>query len=63
MKSPEKSSLLVIGMLSLTCAILLHRYVSSSSFVDFIEGLLFGISIAANLGHVVQLRRNKNSQL
>ena len=47
---------MVAGMLSLTSAILLLRYVNSGSTVDFFEGTLFGVSIGLNLLYLVKQR-------
>ncbi len=53
----DKSSFLVYGMISLTIAILLRRYLSSLPYVDFIEGLLYGISIASSLIYWIKIRQ------
>ena len=57
----RSSSFLVIGMLSLTAAIMLHRYTGSNSVTDFIEGLLFGISIGTNLLFLIRQRKNNEN--
>ncbi len=53
----NNNALLVLGMLSLTAAILLHRYVNSGSMVDFLEGILFGVSIGLNLLYLARQRK------
>ena len=55
-KENQKQELMVAGMLSLTSAILLLRYVNSGSTVDFFEGTLFGVSIGLNLLYLVKQR-------
>jgi len=53
----NENILLSIGMFSLTIAILLGRYVPSTSYIGFIEGLLYGVSLATNLGYLIKTRR------
>ena len=48
--------LLAIGMLTLTLAILLGRYIHSMPYVNFIEGLLYGVSLTTNLGYLIKTR-------
>lgn len=52
----ERSSFLVYGLISLTIAIILRRYLSSLPYVDFIEGILYGISIASSLVYWIKIR-------
>ena len=51
--------LIVFGMLSLTIAILLSRYVHENSYVAFMEGLLYGLSVTFNIAYLIRFRRKK----
>lgn len=53
--------LMVGGMLSLTAAIMLQRYMNAGSTVDFVIGLLFGVSIGLNLLYLYRQKRSKSN--
>lgn len=50
---------LAVGMLSLTIAILLGRYVEPHSVVDFLEGFLYAFSVVINLAYLLRTSRRK----
>ena len=54
--------LLVFGLFSLTIAILLGRYVSSTTFIDFLEGFFYGLSIVLNVGYLIRVNRNASKK-
>ena len=60
MKIRDNNIFLGFGMLSLTLAILIGRYFDSLQYKDFIEGLLYGISITSNFVYLIKLVLNKN---
>ena len=49
-------------MLSLTFAILIGRYVSPLPFFDFIEGILYGVSIALNFVYLIRLNKTDKNE-
>ena len=59
--SKNKEVMLTIGMFSLTIAILLDRFAGAGTNIDFLCGLFTGISITMNLGYLIKLRIDKNS--
>ncbi len=63
MRIKNDNSLLVFGMLSLSTAVLLGRYVRPLPIVDFFEGLLYGISMTSNLLYFIRVRINAISDL
>lgn len=54
--------LLAFGMFSLTIAILLGRYLSSTTLIDFFEGFFYGLSIILNLGYLVRLKKSTSKK-
>ena len=59
--SKNKEVMLTIGMFSLTIAILLDRFAGAGTIIDFLCGLFTGISLTMNLGYLIKLRIDKNS--
>ncbi|MFX1364959.1 MAG: hypothetical protein ACFFCE_15975 [Promethearchaeota archaeon] len=59
----NKETMLTIGMFSLTIAILLDKFAGAGTIIDFICGLLTGISLTMNLGFLIKLRIERNSEL
>lgn len=55
----DKNILLALGMFSLSFAIIIGRYLDTSPIVDFLEGLLFGASIAFNIFFLFKIRKEK----
>jgi len=55
--------LMSIGVLCLAAALLLKRFVGPSigspAWLDFIEGVLVGVSITVNTAYLIRLRKNK----
>ncbi len=58
----DKNILLALGMLSLSLAIILGRYLDPSPTVDALEGLLFGISFALNIFFLLKIKKQNNSK-
>ncbi|MFW9989532.1 MAG: hypothetical protein ACFFC3_12830 [Candidatus Odinarchaeota archaeon] len=59
----NKEIMLTIGMFSFTIAILLDRFAGAGTIIDFICGLLIGISLTMNLGFLIKLKIERNSEL
>ena len=59
--SKNKQVMLTIGMFSLTFAILLDRFAGVGAIIDFLCGLFTGISLVMNLGYLVKLKIETNS--
>ncbi len=59
--SKKKEVMLTIGLFSLTIAILLDRFAGAGIIIDFLCGLLTGISLTMNLGYLIKLRIEKDS--
>lgn len=59
----DKNLILVLGMFSLIFAILLGRYLNPSPIVNFLEGLLYGLSIVFNVFTLIQFRKNKSGKM
>ncbi|MHA1916292.1 MAG: hypothetical protein ACW97V_18225 [Promethearchaeota archaeon] len=59
----SKDGMLAIGMFSLTIAILLGRFGGTGSILDFLSGTFTGLSLTMNLGYLIRLRIEKNSDL
>ena len=45
------------GMVLLAIAILMDRYLPENNLVDFIDGLLLGLSLVLNIGYVFNCSR------
>jgi hypothetical protein len=52
-----------IGMILLAIAILMEKFLSSNTMLDFIEGVLIGLSIALNLLYVFLVSRKIKKEL
>ena len=57
----KKIQVLPVGVLLLALALLMQRFVSPSPLSDFMEGLLFGLSLVLNGKIIVDKSRNKRS--
>ncbi len=62
MNFKNENSFLALGTWSLTFAILLGRYLASTPSIDFMEGLLYGVSIAANIGYLIKSKSKDSKQ-
>jgi len=58
----NKEIMLVIGIFSLTIAIILDRFAGTGTIIDFFCGLFTGFSLVMNLGYLVKYRIEKNDQ-
>jgi len=58
----NKEIMLVIGIFSLTIAIILDRFAGTGTIIDFLCGLFTGVSLVMNLGYLVKYRIEKNDQ-
>ncbi len=58
----NKEIMLVIGIFSLTIAIILDRFAGTETIIDFLCGLFTGFSLVMNLGYLVKYRIEKNDQ-
>lgn len=56
----NKEIMLVIGIFSLTIAIILDRFAGTGTIIDFLCGLFTGFSLVMNLGYLVKYRIEKN---
>lgn len=56
----DKNILLALGMFSLSFAIILGRYLDASPIVDFLEGILFGLSFVFNILFLLKIRKENN---
>lgn len=61
MEFENENIFLSLGMLSLTVAILIRRYLSFLSSSDFLEGFFIGLSITLNVFYLVKLRLKKRN--
>ena len=61
--SKNKEVMLTIGLFSLTIAILLDRFAGVGTIVDFLCGLFTGISLVMNLGYLIKIRIERNSDI
>jgi len=57
----KKIQVLPVGVLLLAIALLMQRFVSHSPLSDFMEGLLFGLSLVLNIKFIVEKSKNKVS--
>jgi hypothetical protein len=53
--------LLVIGVFSLLSALLLGLVAGENSILNFLEGLLIGLSISLNLAYLITMRKARSS--
>jgi hypothetical protein len=53
----KKEGFLVIGMLSITISIVLSRFFDGIPVIDFLEGMLSGISVVMNLTFLYKFGR------
>jgi hypothetical protein len=53
--------LLVIGAFSLLSALLLGLVAGENSILNFLEGLLIGLSISLNLTYLITMRKARSS--
>lgn len=58
----SKNLILALGMFSLIFAILLGRYLNPSPIINFLKGLLYGLSIVFNVFTLIQFRKDKFSK-
>ena len=61
--SKKKEIMLIIGMFSLTFAILLDRFAGVGPIIDFLCGLFTGLSLTMNLGYLIKYKVEKNEKL
>ena len=59
----NKEIMLIIGMFSLTFAILLDRFARVGPIIDFVSGLFTGLSLIMNLGYLIKYRAEKKGKL
>ena len=57
----DKKQLLFTGMITLSIAIILGRMEIDFILKDFIEGILYGMSLTLNLFYLITIRREKNA--
>jgi len=50
-----------VGMICLAIAVLMDKYMDDGTFIDFIKGVLYGLSIGLNLFYIFALT-NKNKE-
>jgi len=51
---------LPVGMICLAVAILMEKYFAGNNYLDFIEGLLTGLSVVLNIYYIFAVyRKNK----
>jgi hypothetical protein len=59
----DENILLAVGMISISLAILVGRFLhfeySGFSVTDFVEGVLVGISLVLNLTYLIRMRLKK----
>ncbi|NYT12763.1 MAG: hypothetical protein GKC03_09515 [Methanomassiliicoccales archaeon] len=53
--------LLVIGAFSLLSALMLGLVAGENSILNFLEGLLIGLSISLNLAYLITMRKARSS--
>ena len=57
----DKKQLLFTGMITLSIAIILGRMEIDFILKDFVEGVLYGMSLTLNLFYLITIRREKNA--
>ena len=57
----KKIQVFPLGVLLLAIALLMQRFVSPGPLSDFMEGLLFGLSLVLNIRFIVDKLKNKVS--
>ncbi|MCK5077514.1 MAG: hypothetical protein KAR38_14120 [Calditrichia bacterium] len=57
----DKKQLLFTGMITLSIAIILGRMEIDFLLKDFVEGILYGMSLTLNLFYLITIRREKNA--
>lgn len=55
----DKKQLLFTGMITLSIAIILGRMEIDFILKDFVEGVLYGMSLTLNLFYLITMRREK----
>jgi hypothetical protein len=56
----KKESLFIIGMFSMTIAIILGMFPGDLPLIDFFKGVFTGISLVTNIGFLIRFRLDKN---
>ncbi|MFH1014041.1 MAG: hypothetical protein V1769_06005 [Thermoplasmatota archaeon] len=56
----NKETMLSIGMISLALSIVLRRYGGESTILNFLEGVLIGLSLVLNLVFLILYRKEKD---
>jgi hypothetical protein len=49
-------------MLLLAIAILMEKFLASNSYLDFVEGLLIGLSVVLNIYYIVSIIRHTKKE-
>jgi len=60
-KDFSRSLYMPVGMICLAIAVLMDKYMDDGTFIDFIKGVLYGLSIGLNLFYIFALT-NKNKE-
>jgi len=57
----KKEGFFIIGMLSLAISVLLGRFFSGYSIIDFLDGMFCGISIVMNITFLYKFGKERRS--